>query len=148
MAVDETTVSELPADVGRPATVLFADVSESTKLYETAGDVIAQQAIGRCLEMMKKATEAAGGRVVKTIGDEVMAIFRLPDAAAAAAAEMQGAVDLMPIVAGGLVELGALADVGEQHRGRAVRRQHRDGGVLVRHVSDCRRQSFTALIVP
>jgi len=100
MADQTTTISAPPADMGRPATVLFADVSESTKLYETAGDAIAQQAIGRCIELMKKATESSGGRVVKTIGDEVMAIFRLPDAAAAAAAEMQGAVDLMPIVAG------------------------------------------------
>jgi adenylate cyclase len=100
MTVDDTTVSDLHADMTRPATVLFADVSESTKLYETAGDTVAQQAVGRCLELMKKATEAAGGRVVKTIGDEVMAIFRQPDAAAAAAAEMQGAVDVLPIVAG------------------------------------------------
>jgi adenylate cyclase len=101
----DTTISQLPADPGRPATVLFADVSESTKLYETAGDAIAQAAIGRCIEAMKRAVEAAGGRVVKTIGDEVMAIFRMPDAAAAAAAEMQGAVDLMPIVAGAKLAL-------------------------------------------
>ncbi len=100
MAVDDITVSNLPADANRPATVLFADVSESTKLYETAGDAIAQAAISKCLEAMKRAAEATGGRVVKTIGDEVMVIFRMPDAAAAAAAEMQGAVDLMPIVAG------------------------------------------------
>lgn len=99
MAVQDTTIS-LPLDAGRPATVLFADVSESTRLYEIAGDKIAHAAIGGCIETMKRAVEAAGGRVVKTIGDEVMAIFRMPDAAAAAAAEMQAAVDIMPIVAG------------------------------------------------
>jgi adenylate cyclase len=37
--------------------------------------------------------------VVKTIGDEVMAVFGAPDAAAAAAAEMQVAVDSLPPVA-------------------------------------------------
>ncbi len=68
MAVDDITVSNLPADANRPATVLFADVSESTKLYETAGDAIAQAAISRCLEAMKRAAEATGGRVVKTAG--------------------------------------------------------------------------------
>src|SRR5436190_8035821 len=84
----------------RLATVLFADVSESTKLYETAGDSAAHAAISRCITAMRKAAEASGGRVVKTVGDEVLCIFRLPDAAAAAAAEMQGAVDQLPIESG------------------------------------------------
>jgi adenylate cyclase len=100
MAVEDTTVSSLVGEPGRPATVLFADVSDSTKLYETLGDKLAHAAIGSCIELMKRTTVAAGGRVVKTIGDEVMAIFRMPDAAAAAAAEMQAAVDMMPVVSG------------------------------------------------
>jgi adenylate cyclase len=100
MAAEDTTISALVGEPGRLATVLFADVSESTKLYETLGDKLAHAAIGGCIEAMKRATVAAGGRVVKTIGDEVMAIFRLPDAAAAAAAEMQAAVDQMPVVSG------------------------------------------------
>jgi adenylate cyclase len=89
-----------PARTQRLATVLFADVSESTKLYETAGDTAAHAAISKCIVAMRKAAEASGGRVVKTVGDEVLAIFRLPDAAAAAAAEMQGAVDQLPIESG------------------------------------------------
>ena len=100
MAVEDTTVSSLVGEPGRLATVLFADVSDSTKLYETLGDKIAHAAIGGCIDAMKRATQAAGGRVVKTIGDEVMSIFRMPDAAAAAAAEMQAAVDQMPLVLG------------------------------------------------
>ncbi|OGA76265.1 MAG: hypothetical protein A3G81_23195 [Betaproteobacteria bacterium RIFCSPLOWO2_12_FULL_65_14] len=84
----------------RQATVLFADVSGSTKLYETAGDAAALEGISGCLAALRKATEAAGGRVVKTIGDEVMAVFPRPDAAAAAAAEMQGKIDALPEVAG------------------------------------------------
>src|SRR5256886_15624892 len=69
----------------RQTTVLFADVSGSTKLYETAGDAVALTAIGRCIERMRKAAESTGGRVVKTIGDEIMALFPRPDAAAGAA---------------------------------------------------------------
>jgi adenylate cyclase len=80
--------------------VLFADVSESTKLYETAGDAAAHAAISKCVAVMRRAAEASGGRVVKTVGDEVLAIFRLPDAAAAAAAEIQGAIDNLPIESG------------------------------------------------
>lgn len=80
--------------------MLFADVSGSTKLYETAGDAAALEGISRCLAALRKATEAAGGRVVKTIGDEIMAVFPRPDAAAIAAAEMQGKIDALPEVAG------------------------------------------------
>jgi adenylate cyclase len=52
--------------------VLFADVSGSTKLYETAGNAVAHAAVGSCVKIMREKTLAAKGRVVKTIGDEVM----------------------------------------------------------------------------
>src|SRR5258708_17383003 len=84
----------------RQATVLFADVSGSTKLYETAGDAAALTAIGRCIEHMRKAAESTGGRVVKTIGDEIMALFSSPDAAAGAASEMHAAIEQLPEVGG------------------------------------------------
>src|SRR6184192_1994049 len=84
----------------REATVLFADVSGSTKLYETAGDATALEAISGCIAAARRATEASGGRVVKTIGDEVMGLFPGPDSAANAAAEIQARVELLPEVAG------------------------------------------------
>ncbi len=84
----------------RLATVLFADVSNSTRLYETAGDAAALAAITGVLVAMRQATEAAGGRVIKTIGDEVLALFATPDAAVAAAAEMQAKAETLPEVAG------------------------------------------------
>ena len=82
----------------RKTTVLFADVSGSTKLYETAGDQAAHGAIARMIAAMAKAVEQDGGRVVKTIGDEVMALFPNADAAASAAAAMHAAVEAMPAV--------------------------------------------------
>src|SRR5439155_537699 len=81
----------------RQSTVLFADVSGSTQLYQVAGDTTAHGAISGCLELMRKAVEGARGRVVKTIGDEVMALFPSADAAVAAAATMLGAVDAMTL---------------------------------------------------
>src|SRR5438132_753259 len=84
----------------RQTTVLFADVSGSTKLYETAGDAAALTAIGRCIEHMRKAAESTGGRVVKTIGDEIMALFPSPDAAAGAASEMHATIEQLPEVGG------------------------------------------------
>jgi adenylate cyclase len=84
----------------RQTTVLFADISGSTKLYETAGDAKALEAIGQCIERMSKAAESTGGRVVKTIGDEVMVLFSTPDAAASAASEMHAAIESLPPVGG------------------------------------------------
>src|SRR2546421_11796884 len=84
----------------RQTTVLFADVSGSTKLYETAGDAAALTAIGRCIERMRKAAESTGGRVVKTIGDEIMALFPSPDAAAGAAPRKAAPIEPPPEVRG------------------------------------------------
>src|SRR3977135_2685159 len=85
---------------GRHATVLFADVSGSTKLYEAAGDAVALETINHMIADMRRATEQAGGRVVKTIGDEVIALFATPAAAATAASQIQMQTDILPIVGG------------------------------------------------
>ena len=84
-SVNDTTT----ADASREGTVLFADVSGSTRLYEVLGDARAFAAINGCLDILRKLTAAHSGRVVKTIGDEIMAVF--PDAMTAvqAACEMQ-----------------------------------------------------------
>ena len=80
------------------AAVLFADVSGSTKLYETAGDQVAKAAIDQCIRIMRDCTDAAKGRVIKTIGDEVMSTFPSADTAADAAIEMQSAIsELKPV---------------------------------------------------
>src|SRR2546422_9119417 len=101
----------------RQSTVLFADVSGSTQLYQAAGDTTAHGAISGCLELMRKAVEAARGRVVKTIGDEVMALFPSADAAVAAAATMLGAVDALPAGRGSKLgpRVGLQAGPGVQH---------------------------------
>jgi DNA primase len=80
------------------AAVLFADVSGSTKLYETAGDQVAKAAIDECVRIMRERTEATKGRVIKTIGDEVMSSFPTADLAADAAIQMQEAInELKPV---------------------------------------------------
>ena len=80
------------------AAVLFADVSGSTKLYELAGDAVAHAAIEKCVNLMREKTLGAKGRVIKTIGDEVMSTFPSADAAADAAIEMQLAIAQLPPV--------------------------------------------------
>ena len=80
--------------------VLFADVSGSTRLYESLGDAEALATIGRCVALMSTVCVGHGGRVVKTIGDEVMAVFPSADTAAQAAVEMQGRISEHPPVGG------------------------------------------------
>jgi len=73
--------------------VLFADVAGSTALYEVLGDERAFALVENCLLTMSACTTEVHGRVVKTIGDAVMSVFKDADDAAAAAAEMQFRVD-------------------------------------------------------
>lgn len=59
----------------RPQTILFADVSGSTRLFETKGDVEARRLIAAVLDALTKVCQQHGGRVIKTIGDEIMCTF-------------------------------------------------------------------------
>jgi class 3 adenylate cyclase len=77
------------------AAILFADISGSTRLYETLGDAEALSTIARTLEVIRRICEEHGGRVVKTIGDEAMAIFPNAANAAFAAISMQTQVSQM-----------------------------------------------------
>ena len=56
----------------RPQTILFADVSGSTRLFETKGDVEARRLIASVLDALSVICAQYGGRVIKTIGDEIM----------------------------------------------------------------------------
>ncbi|MBD3649126.1 MAG: FHA domain-containing protein, partial [Pseudomonadales bacterium] len=69
--------------------VLFADVTGSTRLYESLGDEDANRIIGKVLDIMSKITEGYQGFVIKTIGDEIMSRFSSADDCVRAAKEMQ-----------------------------------------------------------
>ncbi len=72
--------------------ILFADVSDSTQLYETLGDASARAIVADCLDALIAVTRRQGGLLARTIGDEVMTTFRTADSAAAASVEMQDAI--------------------------------------------------------
>ncbi len=61
--------------VSQSLTILFADVSGSTKLFETRGNVQARTIISHVLDALVEVAERHGGRLIKTIGDEVMCTF-------------------------------------------------------------------------
>jgi class 3 adenylate cyclase len=73
----------------RRLAVVFADVSGSTSLYEAIGDQNAHRVIAGCLDCLRSTTIEFGGRAIKFIGDELLAVFEDPDAAVSAATEMQ-----------------------------------------------------------
>ena len=75
--------------------ILFADVVNSTSIYETLGDTRALAAINRLFAVLVKKVKAAKGSVVKTLGDGMVCQFTAPDAALRAACEMQEATAAM-----------------------------------------------------
>jgi len=73
----------------RPQTIVFADVSGSTRLFEKRGDVEARRIIAATLDALSQVVSAHGGRVIKTIGDEIMCTFPAPLQGVLAACDMQ-----------------------------------------------------------
>ncbi len=73
----------------QPTTILFADVSGSTKLFELRGDVVARQLIAAVLNALGEIAARHGGRVIKTIGDEIMCTFPAALNGLLAASDMQ-----------------------------------------------------------
>ncbi len=73
----------------RPQTIVFADVSGSTRLFELRGDVEARRIIASVLGALGDVTARHGGRVIKTIGDEVMCTFPAALQGVLAACDMQ-----------------------------------------------------------
>ena len=72
--------------------IMFADVAGSTQMYDKLGNAEAEKQIAWCVNAMSDVTHRFHGRVIKTIGDEVMACFDTADTAVDAAIEMQASI--------------------------------------------------------
>jgi len=72
-----------------PMTILFSDIKGSTAYAEKKGDVEYMAMINRHHAILFPVIEREGGRIVKTIGDAILACFQEPVAAVKAAAGMQ-----------------------------------------------------------
>ncbi len=68
--------------------ILFADICGSTALYEKLGDDLARKIISRCITTMTSRIPAYQGKLIKTIGDEIMVTFPSAEAAFNAACAM------------------------------------------------------------
>jgi adenylate cyclase len=100
-------------------TVLLADLRrDAARLYQSAGPTKALHAIRECMAVLERAAWEGGATFVRATGDELMALFPAPAAAAEAASAMQMAAD-------------ALAPVGSTKLG--VRIAFQTGPVTVRN---------------
>ncbi len=86
---------DLPAELRlriRSLTMLFTDLSGSTALYESTGDLTAFEIVRDHFAILGDCVRRHEGAVVKTMGDAVMASFPRPDLALLAACEMLDAM--------------------------------------------------------
>jgi adenylate cyclase len=70
-------------------TVVFADLTGSTAVFEALGNALATEAVTTLTQWIGSVCQANGGRVVKVLGDGVLAIFTDAPAAIAAVVQMQ-----------------------------------------------------------
>ncbi len=69
--------------------VMFADVAGSTAMYENMGDELARERISKALNTLISISQRHNGRLVKTIGDEILVFFTDVDMAVYAAKAIQ-----------------------------------------------------------
>jgi adenylate cyclase len=91
-------------------TVLFADLRGSTSMYETLGNTDATAVVTQSVALLARIVVNHAGRVVKTLGDGLMAMFTTPGAAVAASDEMHESLE----------RIGAPGDRGLATHARAV----------------------------
>ena len=72
-----------------PMTILFSDIKGSTAYFEQHGDVEGLAMVQRHNDLLFPCVENNHGRIIKTIGDAIMALFDNPVNAVKAAAQMQ-----------------------------------------------------------
>jgi len=81
-------MSDSEGTVVPDVTVVFADLCDSTNLYARLGNEEAFRVASECLDVMDAATRERGGRVIKRLGDGLLAAFESASAATDAATKM------------------------------------------------------------
>ncbi len=96
-------------------TVMFADLTGSTGVFERLGNEAATQTITKLTQWIGQVCVRNGGRVVKTLGDGVLAVFPDGGSAVEAVVQMQREHDRRQIRRGpeSLMELQVGLDCGE-----------------------------------
>ncbi|HEX5358223.1 MAG TPA: adenylate/guanylate cyclase domain-containing protein [Aquabacterium sp.] len=82
--------------------ILFADLRGSTALYLKLGNSEAATVVTHSLAMLGQLVARSGGRVIKTLGDGLMAVFEEAERAVESAVAMQESLERIAPVAEGL----------------------------------------------
>lgn len=104
-------------------TVVFVDLTGSTGLFESVGNVLATQAVTRCTHAIGRHFARAGGHVVKYLGDGVLVLFDDTTAAVEACVRVKDLLCELDIVESRRVPLEAKTGV--------------ERGLIVEHDGDC-----------
>jgi class 3 adenylate cyclase len=75
--------------MGALSTVVFADLTGSTRVFEAMGNARATETVTRLIQWIGGVCESHGGRVVKSLGDGLFATFTSASGAAQAVLELQ-----------------------------------------------------------
>lgn len=87
-AVSKSTKKHI-ATSKKQITILFTDIEQSTEYWDTFGDVEGRLMVDRHNRLLFPIVKSFKGRIIKTIGDAIMAAFRKPQNAIKAAIAMQ-----------------------------------------------------------
>jgi class 3 adenylate cyclase len=80
------------ADHTRAVTLLFTDIVGSTGFFERMGDIAGRQMVQTHNDLLFPIIESFGGRIIKTIGDSIMASFDDPLRALNCTVDLQKAI--------------------------------------------------------
>jgi len=89
--IDSNTRTQIRS-MKKHVTVLFTDIVESTKYWDKFGDVQGRLMVDRHNRILFPLVARFKGRIIKTIGDSIMAAFSKPEYAIEAAVAMQQAM--------------------------------------------------------
>lgn len=91
MLSDHSTIDAIKRS-RRRITILFSDIEESTRHWERRGDIDARMLIDRHNRLLFPVIRKFRGRIIKTLGDSIMAAFDNADDAVIAAIAIQQAL--------------------------------------------------------
>jgi class 3 adenylate cyclase len=96
--VGEGVVTYLPYNALNMPTVVFCDLVGSTGLFEKLGDATASHLVTQLTSAMSRAVEQFEGRVVKTLGDGIFAVFPQEEQAVSACCAIQTELQDRPLM--------------------------------------------------
>jgi len=92
MLTDKSTI-EVIKKSRKQVTILFSDIEHSTRHWERRGDVNARMLLDRHNRLLFPVIRKFNGRIIKTLGDAIMASFSKPENAVLAGIAIQQQLD-------------------------------------------------------